>query len=429
MNEVTHIHLGRQPFTISVDAHQKLKTYLAAIKKEVADEEVAKEVESRMSELLIERGVAGEKVVLPEDIEYLKEQLGDPGEFGGGDESTEEPKASEEGSKKLYRDTDNALVAGVSAGIANYFGLDVVLVRLVFALLAIFGGGIGIILYILFWLVVPPAITTSEKLQMRGRPVTLEALKDSVSKADVPGTARRINSSLLSFIDGAFRVAIKIIGISLVIAGLGLISGVAITKAYMLLHNGQLFQENLFPIGLREEWLLATIMVLVVILSVFLILAGIATFKRKWPVRGWITGVLAGLFLVGSVAGAALAADIAPRVQERYEATLHTTAVKNIQPFNKVVTSGEVDITYITSPTYAVNLHYSDHPDLSKVKVKVENGTLYIDSQDLDRVQHCTMLCLFPRYNMTVQVYAPNVHDFNTPKNTEIFYPAPPPLN
>jgi phage shock protein PspC (stress-responsive transcriptional regulator) len=429
MNEVTHIHLGRQPFTISVDAHQKLKTYLAAIKKEVADEEVAKEVESRMSELLIERGVAGEKVVLPEDIEYLKEQLGDPGEFGGGDESTEEPKASEEGSKKLYRDTDNALVAGVSAGIANYFGLDVVLVRLVFVLLAIFGGGIGIILYILFWLVVPPAITTSEKLQMRGRPVTLEALKDSVSKADVPGTARRINSSLLSFIDGAFRVAIKIIGISLVIAGLGLISGVAITKAYMLLHNGQLFQENLFPIGLREEWLLATIMVLVVILSVFLILAGIATFKRKWPVRGWITGVLAGLFLVGSVAGAALAADIAPRVQERYEATLHTTAVKNIQPFNKVVTSGEVDITYITSPTYAVNLHYSDHPDLSKVKVKVENGTLYIDSQDLDRVQHCTMLCLFPRYNMTVQVYAPNVHDFNTPKNTEIFYPAPPPLN
>jgi phage shock protein PspC (stress-responsive transcriptional regulator) len=429
MNEVTHIHLGRQPFTISVDAHQKLKTYLAAIKKEVADEEVAKEVESRMSELLIERGVAGEKVVLPEDIEYLKEQLGDPGEFGGGDESTEEPKASEEGSKKLYRDTDNALVAGVSAGIANYFGLDVVLVRLVFVLLAIFGGGIGIILYILFWLVVPPAVTTSEKLQMRGRPVTLEALKDSVSKADVPGTARRINSSLLSFIDGAFRVAIKIIGISLVIAGLGLISGVAITKAYMLLHNGQLFQENLFPIGLREEWLLATIMVLVVILSVFLILAGIATFKRKWPVRGWITGVLAGLFLVGSVAGAALAADIAPRVQERYEATLHTTAVKNIQPFNKVVTSGEVDITYITSPTYAVNLHYSDHPDLSKVKVKVENGTLYIDSQDLDRVQHCTMLCLFPRYNMTVQVYAPNVHDFNTPKNTEIFYPAPPPLN
>jgi phage shock protein PspC (stress-responsive transcriptional regulator) len=429
MNEVTHIHLGRQPFTISVDAHQKLKTYLAAIKKEVADEEVAKEVESRMSELLIERGVAGEKVVLPEDIEYLKEQLGDPGEFGGGDESTEEPKASEEGSKKLYRDTDNALVAGVSAGIANYFGLDVVLVRLVFALLAIFGGGIGIILYILFWLVVPPAITTSEKLQMRGRPVTLEALKDSVSKADVPGTARRINSSLLSFIDGAFRVAIKIIGISLVIAGLGLISGVAITKAYMLLHNGQLFQENLFPIGLREEWLLATIMVLVVILSVFLILAGIATFKRKWPVRSWITGVLAGLFLVGSVAGAALAADIAPRVQERYEATLHTTAVKNIQPFNKVVTSGEVDITYITSPTYAVNLHYSDHPDLSKVKVRVENGTLYIDSQDLDRVQHCTMLCLFPRYNMTVQVYAPNVHDFNTPKNTEIFYPAPPPLN
>jgi len=93
-----------------------------------------------------------------------------------------------------------------------------------------------------------------------------------------------------------------------------------------------------------------------------------------------------------------------------------------------VATSGDIDISYVSSPDYAVNIHYADHPDLSKVKVYVANDTLYIDSRPLDGVNHCTMLCLFPRYNMTVQIYSPNVQNFDTPKHTEIFYPKVPPL-
>ena len=52
-------------------------------------------------------------------------------------------------SKKLFRDTDNSYVGGVSAGLAHYFGIDVIWIRLIWFLL-IFGAGTGVLLYILF---------------------------------------------------------------------------------------------------------------------------------------------------------------------------------------------------------------------------------------------------------------------------------------
>lgn len=428
MNEVTHIHLGRQPYTVSVEAHKELKAYLADIEKKVGDKDVVEEVELRMSELLTERGVAGDKVILPADVEYLKSQLGDPEDFGDAGNEQESPKTDGKTAKRLFRDTDNAIVAGVASGVANYFGLDITLVRLVFVLLVIFSVGFGIILYLLLWLIVPPAESASEKLQMQGIPVTLEALKDSVNRADVAGTARRVNGAIAPVINGIFRVCIKLAGLGFVLAGLGLLTLDAITRAYMQLHGGQLFQENLFPVGAREQWLMAIVMGLIAIVSIFLALTGIAAFRRQWPIRGWITGLLAGLFLVGSVATAALAADAAPRINQRYEAGLHTTAIQNIQPFTKVQTDG-IDISSISSPTYAVNLHYFGRPDLSKIKVNVKNDTLYVDASAVTSGNHCTMLCLFPKYDLTVQVYAPNIQDFKAPPHTDIFYPAAPALN
>ena len=428
MNEVTRIHLGRQPYTVSVEAHKELKAYLADIEKKVGDKDVIQEVELRMSELLTERGVSGEKVVLPSDVEYLKEQLGSPDDFGDNEGEPVDPKVDDKITKRLFRDTDNAIVAGVAGGVANYFGLDATLVRLVFALLVIFSFGFGVVLYLLLWLIVPPAETTSEKLQMLGRPVTLEALKDSVSKADVTGTARRVNNTVLNFLNGVFRIGFKLVGVGLVLVGLAFLAALAIAKMYTVLHNGQLFQENIFPVGVREEWLFNLGLVLMAIVSVFLMFTGIATLKRKWPVRGWVTGLLAGLFLVGSVATAALAADAGPRINQRYQAGLHTTAIKDIQPFNTVQVNG-IDVSYTSSPTYAVNLHYFGHPDLSKIKVNVKDNTLYVDASAVTSGDHCTMLCLFPKYDLTVQVYAPNVQDFKAPPHTDIFYPAAPVLN
>jgi len=422
MNEVTQIHLGRQAYTIANDAHSALRAYLAAIEKAVGDHDVVDEVEARMVELLTEHGVNSDKVILLKDVNFLKKQLGDPKDF-----SDEEPEeASEFGSKRLFRDTDNAMIAGVAAGLANYLGLNVVLVRLAMILLIVFSFGGAVLLYILLWIIVPPATTASEKLQMRGMSVTLEAIKGTVSKADVTGTARRVNRSALMIVDKILRIILKLIGLGFMLLGLLTLVGTAFTRIYMSLHDGRLFQENLFPIGAREQLLVWIAMGVAFLLSLFMIVTGIAIFRRKWPINGWVTGVLATVFLTGAVFAAALTADAAPRVNQRYQAMLHTTAVQNIQPFTKIQTMGDIDISYISSPTYGANIHYAGHPDLSKVKVYVANSTLYVDSRQLDRINHCDMLCLYPRYDMTVDIYAPNIQSIKTPPNTDIFYPKGP---
>jgi phage shock protein PspC (stress-responsive transcriptional regulator) len=145
MNEIKKIHLGRQPFTVSIEAHALLQAYLAAIKNQVGDKpEVLKEIESRMAELLLERGMTGEKVVLSEDVAFLKEQLGDPGDFKDEkDEDAEDhsqPIADAGGQRHLYRDPQNAMIAGVCSGLAAYFGIDVTVMRLIFAAVLFFGG-------------------------------------------------------------------------------------------------------------------------------------------------------------------------------------------------------------------------------------------------------------------------------------------------
>lgn len=66
--------------------------------------------------------------------------------------------------KKLYRDTENKLIAGVCAGMAEYFGLDVVLIRVIAILLGVFTGGSALLAYIIIIFIAPEKPTGSSPL-------------------------------------------------------------------------------------------------------------------------------------------------------------------------------------------------------------------------------------------------------------------------
>jgi len=155
------------------------------------------------------------------------------------------------GSKKLFRDSDNAYVGGVSSGLSHYLGIDAIWIRLAWILL-IFGAGTGVLLYILLWILVPEAKTTAEKIMMTGEPVTISNIEktikdglesvtetvtdvaknvsDSVSNAaknvDVKKTSNSIKSSSRTFFDRlgdvilfVFKIFAKCIGVILILAG------------------------------------------------------------------------------------------------------------------------------------------------------------------------------------------------------------------
>ena len=92
--------------------------------------------------------------------------------------SLEEHKAT----KKFYRNPDGRVLGGVSGGIASYFGIDAVVVRLLFVV-SIFLGGSGIILYIILWIITPEAKSVTEKMEMKGEPVTMSGIEKNVKKS------------------------------------------------------------------------------------------------------------------------------------------------------------------------------------------------------------------------------------------------------
>ncbi len=83
--------------------------------------------------------------------------------------------------KKLYRNPDDRVIGGVAGGIAAYFGTDTTLIRILFVI-SIFFGGLGILAYIVLWIITPEAITLTEKMQMQGEPVTLANIETTVKK-------------------------------------------------------------------------------------------------------------------------------------------------------------------------------------------------------------------------------------------------------
>jgi phage shock protein PspC (stress-responsive transcriptional regulator) len=428
MNEVNRIHLGRQPFTVSVEAHKELKEYLAAIKKQGVDKDVLDEIELRMAELLTEKGISADKVVLAKDVDFLKEQLGNPKDFKE-DEDSPQATVNELGQKRLFRDTENAMVAGVAAGLASYFGIDVLLVRILFVVGAITGGW-GILLYIALWLLVPEAKTSSERLQMQGKPVTVEGLKEIVDRADVKGAAHRANNTITPTINKIFGAILKFIGIGFILAGLAALFGLIATTVYMAIHNGQLFEENLFPVGTSEHLLLYIGIFLAAVVSLFIILFGLAMFRRKWPIGAWVTGTLVGLAFIGLATGAALAGDAVPKVRDRYNAQVHTVT-RPVEAFDTVNVLGDsVSARYQYAETYSVTMRYFGDQDVSaKIKTSVKNHILQIDGRQFDWRRHCDRLCLFNTYNMELTVKGPNSPRVNYPDSsgTFIFPPGPPP--
>lgn len=93
----------------------------------------------------------------------------------GNDKLDEQPSV-----KKMYRDPEQRVIGGVAAGIAAFFGLDLAIVRILFVVFGIFG--VGIITYIILWIVLPEARSITERMQMQGEPVTLSNIESTVKK-------------------------------------------------------------------------------------------------------------------------------------------------------------------------------------------------------------------------------------------------------
>jgi len=202
MKKTVSVNIKGTNFLIEEDAYELLQNYLdrlnVVLKNEEGSQEIIEDIELRIAEICSSKLNDSKTVIEYAEIQEILDALGDPSEYvDGSDEDSFQENTqnftNQKSEKRLFRDPEAATLGGVCAGIANYFQIDIVIIRAVFVVLGLFGG-FGVPLYFILWLIIPKAENTIDRLRMKGRPVTVETVREEVEQA-----AERLRSSSKSF--------------------------------------------------------------------------------------------------------------------------------------------------------------------------------------------------------------------------------------
>jgi phage shock protein PspC (stress-responsive transcriptional regulator) len=225
--------------------------------------------------------------------------------------------------KKMFRDPEHKVLGGVSGGIAAYFGIDLVVIRVLFIIFTIFFG-IGFIIYIVLWIALPEARSLTDRMEMQGEPVTLSNIESNIKKNlnvdpnkeesaltkilllpfRIIGILLSVLAKLLVPLVELLRVAIGVVIVllsmalifSMVVAGgafIGLFSSSALSRPWIPIDNVNMPLEvfaNSF-----SGWLIVAAFVAAIIPAIFIMILGISVIARKYiigPTVGWSMFVL-----------------------------------------------------------------------------------------------------------------------------------------
>jgi phage shock protein PspC (stress-responsive transcriptional regulator) len=280
MNKTIIININGIVFHIEEDAYEILKSYMTDVQRHFMNSadslEITTDIENRIAEMFNEILLKeGKQVVVLQDVQKVVEQMGSVEDFesveDGSKPGTQNAFNYGPASRRLFRDPDDRLVAGVCAGVANYFDLNAVWVRLIFAFLLAFAGS-GFILYVILWIVVPKAVTRADRMAMKGEKLNLQGFKNNFEEelSGVRGNLANFSNEARPFIyktrdfagdffnhfgnflGGAGKVIIKLLGISVLIACFGfiiaLVVGIIAFTAY-----GNVGIYHLFPFNIVNE--------------------------------------------------------------------------------------------------------------------------------------------------------------------------------
>jgi phage shock protein PspC (stress-responsive transcriptional regulator) len=272
MKKTLTINLGGMVFHIDEDAYQLLNQYLESLKKHFGKQEgsldILNDIESRIAEILGDKRSETNQVITLEDVHEVIAIMGQPVEIDQEEngQNHREPDSGEKGDKRFFRNPEEKIVAGVCSGIAAYFHLDPVWIRLLF-ILFIAAGGSGFLIYLVLWFVIPEAQTTTDKLTMRGKRINVSSIEKSMREevselggrighmaSESAATIKRAGKGSASFFEVIGKGLAEVLtfigkglviltGIILILVGLGML---IVLLAYTLGWSGGLNPDNEF---------------------------------------------------------------------------------------------------------------------------------------------------------------------------------------
>lgn len=318
MNKTIIININGTVFHIEEDAYEILKAYMTNVKRHFmhsADSlEITTDIENRIAEMFNELLLReGKQVIIDADVNKVIDQMGRVEDFEDITDDNDNPASGtynyNTGERRLFRDPDDRIVSGVCSGIANYFNIQPIWIRLAFALTTAFAGS-GLLLYIILWIVIPQAVTRADRMAMRGHRPDLRGFKTNLQE-ELSGMRTHFSKlheesrpaiykmrdfagdfagHLGQFFNGAGKILIKTIGIAILIALFGMAIALIVTLiSFVSFEQARI--NHIFPFTIVESnnahWIYisafatAFIPVLTLILVLITSLFGTRTISRS----------------------------------------------------------------------------------------------------------------------------------------------------
>jgi phage shock protein PspC (stress-responsive transcriptional regulator) len=196
MKKTYTINISGTVFHIEEDAYEKLNNYITGLKQHFGNDEegleIIADIEARIAEIFIGKRTAEKEVITSDWVDEIIKTMGIPEELE--EEATTGSSASDKKKKRLYRDPDHKIIGGVCGGLAAYFNMDPVIMRLIFVFFFLLNG-LGLLIYIILWIAVPEAKTTAQRLEMRGEEVNIDNIEKWIKKEyqEIEKSVKKIN--------------------------------------------------------------------------------------------------------------------------------------------------------------------------------------------------------------------------------------------
>lgn len=329
MNKTININLAGSFFHVDENAYAHLQKYLDAVRATLSPEdsieEIMNDIEARIAELFSESMTSNDQVITLSRVKEIIDIMGQPQDFDP--EGAAESNAAEQykSIKQLFRDEENKYLGGVASGLGHYLGFDCLWIRLIWLLLFFFSSGTFFMIYILFWILVPAAKSTSDKLKMKGEPINIsniekrvkegyDKLSDNMKSVDydkygnqVKRGSNRVVEVIGNLLKGTLTVLAKLLGVLMLVFSITTLLGLAfgLFSAGSLEFWGQadLIQYyQAVSVAQIPFWALLTIVFLAVgIPFIVLFIVGLKLLIPNLKSMGWTPKILIFALWIASI--------------------------------------------------------------------------------------------------------------------------------
>ncbi len=337
MKKTVNINLAGTFFHIDEDAFGKLSRYLDAIKKSLSDpqggDEIIRDIEGRIAELFSEKIESNTQVISTSELDEVIAVMGQPEDYSVDEEIFEDApvnSGTRANYNQLFRDIDNKFISGVSSGLGHYFKIDAIWIRLIWIFLTLVTSGMFILIYVLLWILMPAAVSVSDKLKMNREAVTIsniekkfkegyETVADGIKNADYDKYGQKINKGASGFFDTLgkifttiFKIFGKFFGLLMVIVGfttvIALIVGLFTAGTLGIYNDGAAMDfVNVVNTSDAPIWLIS-LMTLFAVGIPFLALAilGLKILIKNLRSIGWTAKIVLIVLWLASLIGIAI---------------------------------------------------------------------------------------------------------------------------